>query len=107
MARLKFRVSVLAFWFAAVLSGSRESLGTAPPTLKVGYPSPSGAQIPIWVIPEAKLDQRYGLNVHVIWISGVARLAQAMVSGDIVASTSGGSAANAILKGKVKKLFLK
>jgi ABC-type nitrate/sulfonate/bicarbonate transport system substrate-binding protein len=52
-----------------------------------------------WVIPEAKLDQRYGLNVQVIWISGVARLAQALVSGDIDMSTSGGAAVNAILSG--------
>lgn len=99
MARLKFRILILAVWFAALLSGSLESQSAAPPTLKVGYPSPSGAQIPIWVIPEAKLDQRYGLNVQVIWISGVPRLAQAMVSGDVDISTSGGSAANAILSG--------
>lgn len=96
---MSFRFFVAVFCFAALLSGSRESLSAVPPTVKLGYPSPSGAQIPIWVIPEAKLDQRYGLNVQTIWISGVPRLAQATVSGDIEVSTSGGSAANAILSG--------
>jgi ABC-type nitrate/sulfonate/bicarbonate transport system substrate-binding protein len=99
MDKLKFCVLVLAPWITLVLSGAAGSLGATLPNVRMGYPSPSGAQIPVWVISEAKLDQRYGLNVQVIWISGVARLAQAMVSGDVDLSTSGGSAVNAILGG--------
>jgi ABC-type nitrate/sulfonate/bicarbonate transport system substrate-binding protein len=99
MDKLKCCILLFAPCFAAVLLGSLQSLSAASPTLKVGYPSPSGAQIPVWVIPEAKLDQRYGLNVQVIWIYGVARLAQAIVSGDIDVSTSGGAGVNAILSG--------
>jgi ABC-type nitrate/sulfonate/bicarbonate transport system substrate-binding protein len=99
MGTLKFHVLLFALGLTAILLGSPQPLGAAPPTLRLGYPSPSGAQIPVWVIPEAKLDQRYGLNVQVIWISGVPRLAQALVSGDIDMSTSGGAAVNAILSG--------
>jgi NitT/TauT family transport system substrate-binding protein len=73
--------------------------GSAPPTVKIGYPQPSGAQIPVWVIPETKIDQRYGINVQVLYISGGARLTQTVVSGDVQMAMTGGAVINGILSG--------
>ncbi len=71
----------------------------APLTIKVGYPQPSGAQLPLFVIPEAKTDRRYGVDVQVIYISGGARLTQTIVSGDVDMAMTGGAVVNAILSG--------
>jgi ABC-type nitrate/sulfonate/bicarbonate transport system substrate-binding protein len=76
-----------------------QPLAAAPLVVKIGYPQPSGAQIPIWVISEAKIDQRYGLNLQVIYISGGARLTQTVVSGDVHMAMTGGAVVNGILSG--------
>jgi ABC-type nitrate/sulfonate/bicarbonate transport system substrate-binding protein len=71
----------------------------APILVRVGFPQPSGAQLPLWVMSEAKLDQKYGVDLQNIYISGGARLAQTLVSGDIDMATTGGAVVNAILSG--------
>lgn len=85
--------------FAAIILFGQRFLYAVPLTVRVGYPQPSGAQIPLWIIPEAKLDQRYGVNVQVIYISGGARLTQTVVSGDIDMAMTGGAVVNGILSG--------
>jgi len=40
--------------FAAGLSW----LFAAATTIRVGYPQPSGAMLPLWLVSEAKLDQK-------------------------------------------------
>lgn len=87
----------LTLMLALVFFG--ESLCAATLTVKVGYPQPSGAQIPLWVIPEAGTDRRYGVNVQVIYISGGARLTQTVVAGDIDMALTGGAVVNGILSG--------
>ncbi|HXG52741.1 MAG TPA: ABC transporter substrate-binding protein [candidate division Zixibacteria bacterium] len=74
-------------------------LDAAAPTVRVGYPQPSGAQLPVWVIPEARTDRRYGIEVQVIYVSGGARLTQTLVSGDIDMAMTGGAVVNGILSG--------
>ncbi|MGH7833701.1 MAG: ABC transporter substrate-binding protein [Candidatus Binatia bacterium] len=98
----KFTGSSALFLVAAIalLFFSRGPvLAAAAPVVKIGYPQPSGAQIPVWVIPEAKIDQRYGINVQVVYISGGARLTQTLVSGDIQMAMTGGAVVNGILSG--------
>jgi NitT/TauT family transport system substrate-binding protein len=90
-----FFVAAIALLFFT----SAPVLAAATPVVKIGYPQPSGAQIPIWVISEAKIDQRYGLNVQVVYISGGARLTQTVVSGDIQMAMTGGAVINGILSG--------
>ena len=72
---------------------------TAPITIRVGYPQPSGAQLPLWVMSEAKLDRKYGFDLQNIYISGDARLTQTLVAGDIDMATTGGAVVNAVLSG--------
>jgi ABC-type nitrate/sulfonate/bicarbonate transport system substrate-binding protein len=70
-----------------------------PANIRMGYPQPSGAMLPIWVMTEAKLDQKYGFELQNIYISGGARLTQTLVSGDVDVGSSGGAVVNAILSG--------
>lgn len=68
-------------------------------TIRIGYPQPSGAMLPIWVMAETKLDQKYGVDLQNIYISGGARLTQTLVSGDIELAATGGAVINAVLSG--------
>ena len=72
---------------------------SAVPIIRMGYPQPSGAMLPIWLMPDAKLDQKYGLDIQNIYISGGARLTQTLVSGDVDMATTGGAVVNAVLSG--------
>jgi NitT/TauT family transport system substrate-binding protein len=82
------------------LAPARSLLGApAPVGVRMGYPQPSGAMLPIWVMTEARLDQKYGFELQNIYISGGARLTQTLVSGDVDIASSGGAVVNAILSG--------
>ena len=71
----------------------------APFRLRVGYPQPSGAQLPLWIMSEARFDQKYGFELQYIYISGGARLTQTLVAGNIDMATTGGAVINGILSG--------
>jgi NitT/TauT family transport system substrate-binding protein len=83
----------------AVVAPSLLHGAAAPITIRVGYPQPSGAQLPLWVMSEAKLDRKYGVDLQNIYISGGARLTQTLVAGDIDMATTGGAVINAVLSG--------
>ncbi len=87
------------FLLVVLIFGAPMVLRAAPVSVKVGYPQPSGAMTPLWVIPEGRFDQRYGINVQPIYISGGARLTQSVVAGDIEMAMTGGAVVNAILGG--------
>lgn len=72
---------------------------SSSPRVRMGYPQPSGAMLPIWVMTEAGLDRKYGFELQNIFISGGARLTQTLVSGDVDVGSSGGAVVNAILSG--------
>jgi ABC-type nitrate/sulfonate/bicarbonate transport system substrate-binding protein len=76
-----------------------QQLFAASATMRVGYPQPSGAMLPLWLVSEAKLDQKYGVPVQNIFISGAARMNQAMVAGDIDLASIGGAVVNTVLGG--------
>jgi ABC-type nitrate/sulfonate/bicarbonate transport system substrate-binding protein len=95
----KIRFTVLTIFFVAALVGAGQSVNAAPVTIKAGYPQPSGAQLPVWVIAEAGTDRKYGVELQVIYISGGARLTQTVVAGDIDMAMTGGAVVNGILSG--------
>ncbi len=78
-------------------TSSQETFAAA--NIRIGYPQPSGAMLPIWVMAETKLDQKYGVELQNIYISGGARLTQTLVSGDIELAATGGAVVNAVLSG--------
>src|SRR3989475_8874343 len=68
-------------------------------TIKVGYPQLSGGSMPLWVITESKLDQRYGVDVKPIYIAGGATLTHSLIAGDVDIALTGGAVVGAILGG--------
>ena len=51
--------------------------------LKVAYPTTVGSMAVIWVAKEAKLFDRQGLDVELIYVAGSSRVVQAMLAKDI------------------------
>lgn len=93
-------VNVIVFVLVTPVTGEALFAAAAAPTrMRMGYPQPSGAMMPIWVMTEAKLDHKYGFELQNIYISGGARLTQTLVSGDVDIGSSGGAVVNAILSG--------
>jgi NitT/TauT family transport system substrate-binding protein len=71
----------------------------APLTIRVGYPQLSGGSMPLWVINDSKLDQRYGVDVKTVYIAGGATLTHSLVAGDIDIALTGGAVVGAVLSG--------
>ena len=88
-------VSVLSL---ALLSIVNAAYGAAP-AVKVGYPQLSGGSMPLWVIAEARLDQRYGVDVKPIYIAGGATLTRSLIAGDVDIALTGGAVVGAVLSG--------
>jgi len=99
--RRKWISPLLVSGIVLVLFGpvTSEALFAAAATVRVGYPQPSGAMLPLWLVSEAKLDQKYGVPVQNIFISGAARMNQSMVAGDIDLASIGGAVVNTVLAG--------
>src|SRR5919109_5071564 len=84
----------------AVLLASRSVFSApAPIAVRMGYPQRSGAMLPIWVMSDAKIDHKYGVDLQNIYISGGARLTQTLVAGDVDMASTGGAVVNAVLSG--------
>ena len=88
---------ILALVLMEISAG--ETFAASANNIRIGYPQPSGAMLPLWVMAEAKLDRKYGVDLQNIYISGGARLTQTLVSGDIELAATGGAVVNAVLSG--------
>ncbi|HEX9455638.1 MAG TPA: ABC transporter substrate-binding protein [Candidatus Binatia bacterium] len=100
MAGVKlFRHALVLAFLLCLISAALPNAIFAAAAVRVGYPQPSGAMLPIWVMSEAKLAQKYGIELQNIYISGGARLTQTLVSGDIDIAATGGAVINAVLSG--------
>jgi NitT/TauT family transport system substrate-binding protein len=101
----RYRTNLLTLAFAGLLAlvwfGDATIVDSfaANATVRVGYPQPSGAMLPLWLVSDAKLDQKYGVPVQNIFISGAARMNQSMVAGDIDLASIGGAVVNTVLAG--------
>ena len=73
--------------------------GAAAITIKVGYPQLSGGSMPLWVIAENKLDERFGLDIKPVYIAGGAILTHSLIAGDVDIALTGGAVVGAILGG--------
>ena len=101
LCSMRLPLWVFAFvWLTIAAPLPQKILAAAvPAAIRIGYPQPSGAMLPLWVITEARLDQKYGFNLQNIYISGGARLTQTVVSADIDMAATGGAVINAVLSG--------
>ncbi|HXG50672.1 MAG TPA: ABC transporter substrate-binding protein [candidate division Zixibacteria bacterium] len=93
---------------AAIVAGIAVTLALPEPrthaaassfTVRVGYPQLNGGQAPLWVLPEARVDRQYGVDLKPVYIPGGVRLTQSLISGSIDAAMTGGAAVNAMLSG--------
>ena len=93
----KFRWLIVAVLLPLI---SLSEFGNAAPLIiKVGYPQLSGGSMPLWVITDSKLDQRYGVDVKTVYIAGGATLTHSLVAGDIDIALTGGAVVGAVLSG--------
>jgi ABC-type nitrate/sulfonate/bicarbonate transport system substrate-binding protein len=85
--------------FAFLMIFTCADAATVPTTIRVGYPQLNGGQVPLWNIPENKLDQKYNLDIKPVYIPGGVRLTQSALSGAVDIAMTGGAAVNAMLSG--------
>jgi ABC-type nitrate/sulfonate/bicarbonate transport system substrate-binding protein len=70
-------VCLLAVWTGAPLAQTR---------LKVAYPTTIGAMSVLWITKEARLFEKNGLDVELVYIAGSSLVAQAMLAKEIFLS---------------------
>ena len=70
-------------------------------TIRVGYPQLNGGQTPLWNIRESRIDQKYGIDVHPVYIPGGVRLTQSILSNSVDIALTGGAAVNAMVSARV------
>ena len=88
---------LLPFLVTLLMLLSGQNVTAAPIT--VGYPQLSGGSMPLWVLAENHLDQRYGVDVKPIYIAGGAILTHSLIAGDVTIALTGGAVVGAILGG--------
>jgi NitT/TauT family transport system substrate-binding protein len=93
-----FSLALFSLVVELLISLTNHSAGAAV-ALRVGYPQPSGALLPLWLVSEARLDQKYGAPVQNIFLSGAARINQSMIAGDIDLASVGGAVVHTVLAG--------
>src|SRR4030095_12676961 len=59
------------------------SILSAQTKLKVAYPTTVGSMAVIWVTKDAKLFEKYRLDVELIYVAGSSRIVQSMLAKDI------------------------
>jgi NitT/TauT family transport system substrate-binding protein len=77
-SRIRF---ILPIWL--ILWTLLPGLLNAQTKLKVAYPTTVGSMAVIWVAKEARLFEKHGLDVELIYIAGSSRVVQAMLAKDI------------------------
>jgi ABC-type nitrate/sulfonate/bicarbonate transport system substrate-binding protein len=69
-------------WLVTFVSLNSPALGQLT-KLNVGYSAISGDQLPAWVAKEAKIFDKNGLDVQLIFFTGGSTAILALVSGDV------------------------
>jgi ABC-type nitrate/sulfonate/bicarbonate transport system substrate-binding protein len=96
---MKAKLPSIIFMLVLTLSAIAKSPDVGALTIKVGYPQLSGGSMPLWIINEAKLDRRYGVDINSIYVPGGARLTQSLIAGDVDIALTGGAVVTANLSG--------
>jgi ABC-type nitrate/sulfonate/bicarbonate transport system substrate-binding protein len=73
------KINISAILFLVAWPG----LLVAQTKLKVAYPTTIGAMSVLWVTKEARLFEKNGLDVELIYIAGSSTIAQAMLAKEI------------------------
>jgi NitT/TauT family transport system substrate-binding protein len=81
--------TILAIAILLIASGGASS--AADRSLRVAYPAPAGAFLPLWAAQDAGIFKKYGLSVELIAVGSSTRGIAAMVSGYLDVMAGGGS----------------
>jgi NitT/TauT family transport system substrate-binding protein len=84
---IKINVSLVGI---CILLGARGLNGAERP-LRVAYPAPAGAFLPLWAAQDAGIFKKHGLPVELVAVGSSTRGIASMVSGDIDVLAGGGS----------------
>jgi NitT/TauT family transport system substrate-binding protein len=96
----------LALSLAVLLLGCLSVHGaSAPPTIRVAYTSVTGNRAPFWIAKEAKIFEKHGLQVELIYLQSVAVGMPALIGGDFQI-LAGGVAAYLSAASRGAKLIL-
>ena len=72
---------------------ARHGSGAEPILVRIGYGGIAGYQLPLWVIREAGISRKYGIEVEPLLIAGGALNMQALMAGSIQMSQNSASSA--------------
>jgi len=61
-----------------------------PQTVRVAYPSESATSLPLFIMKEAKLFKKYGLDADLVFITSSSVIIPAMLAGEVHVAASGG-----------------
>jgi ABC-type nitrate/sulfonate/bicarbonate transport system substrate-binding protein len=83
------RTKILGIAVLLVVSGGASS--AADRSLRVAYPAPAGAFLPLWAAQDVGIFKKHGLSVELIAVGSSTRGIAAMVSGYLEVMAGGGS----------------
>jgi ABC-type nitrate/sulfonate/bicarbonate transport system substrate-binding protein len=72
---------------------AREGLSAESILVRVGYGGIAGYQLPLWVVKEAGISRKYGIEIEPLLIAGGALNMQALVAGSLQMSQNSASSA--------------
>ena len=61
-----------------------------PQTVRVAYPSESATSLPLFIMKEAKLFKKYGVDADLVFITSSSVIIPAMLAGEVHVAASGG-----------------
>jgi len=78
------RVSTIVLGFLIALAFSFAQLAAAPlEKVNASYGAISGSMLPIWVAKEARLFEKHGLDLNLVYISGGPRSIMSLIGGSV------------------------
>ncbi|MBI2369716.1 MAG: ABC transporter substrate-binding protein [Deltaproteobacteria bacterium] len=96
----------MALILALLSLGAAAPAGAAAQRLLIANSAISGTQMELYVIQDAGIFQKHGLDVQVIFTEGGSRTVQALIAGDIPLASVGGSAVvRSAMAGSGLKIF--
>jgi NitT/TauT family transport system substrate-binding protein len=89
--RLPSQQTIIGALVVIVMLGGLRSGYCAERALRVAYPAPAGAFLPLWAAHDSGIFRKHGLLVELIAVGSSTRGIAAMVSGDLDILAGGGS----------------
>ena len=79
---IRLSTTVFGFFFASVLAFTNLAAATLE-KVNASYGAISGSMLPIWVAKEARLFEKHGLDLNLVYISGGPRSIMSLIGGSV------------------------